>query len=446
MEANMVQRSNPGRRFAIDLTVFALVTALVTVLGVVSPSSAQAEEKAFNLGVVTFLSGGAAGPFGVPARNAAELIVEAINGGTLPAPYSTKGIGGVAVEPTIIDEAGGGTKQVGEFRNLVQRKNVDAVIGYISSGDCLAIAPVAEELGALTIFFDCGTPRVFEDNNYKYVFRTGPTSTMDNVAAARYVLDLNPGLKSVAGINQNYAWGQDSWNDFRDSLAVLKPSVEIKTEQFPKIYAGQYGSEISALMVSKPEFIHSSFWGGDMEGLVLQGAARGLFDDHKGVFTCGETAMYRLSDQIAEGTVIGGRGPFGIYAPESELNSWFRENYISRFGTPPTYPSYKMAQAILGLKAAADKAAAVKGGKPTKDDIVTSFENLEFEAPSGTVQMSLGKGHQAVQDMYYGQYTYKNGKPEVYNVKRYPAECVNPPDGITSAEWIKTSLKATPCK
>jgi branched-chain amino acid transport system substrate-binding protein len=60
--------------------------------------------------------------------------------------------------------------------------------------------------------------------------------------------------------------------------------------------------------------------------------------------------------------------------------------------------------------------------------------------------MSLGKGHQAVQDMYYGQYSYKNGKPEVYNVKRYPAECVNPPDGITSAEWIKTSLKATPCK
>ena len=37
------------------------------------------------------------------------------------------------------------------------------VIGYISSGDCLGIAPVAEELKKLTVLFDCGTPRIFED-------------------------------------------------------------------------------------------------------------------------------------------------------------------------------------------------------------------------------------------------------------------------------------------
>ena len=425
------------------LSTLSLVVLAVT-LSFGAGSAAWAKDT-FSLGLVTFLSGGAAGPFGVPARNAAELVLEAVNKGTLPAPYNTKGAGGMTIEPTIIDEAGGGTKQVGEFRNLVQRKNVDAVIGYISSGDCLAIAPVAEELGALTIFFDCGTPRIFEDNSYKYVFRTGPTSTMDNVAAARYILDLNPNLKSVAGINQNYSWGHDSWNDFKNSLEVLKPGVEIKTAQFPKIYAGQYSSEISALMVANPQFIHSSFWGGDMEGLVLQGAARGLFEDHTGVFTCGETAMYRLADQIADGTVIGGRGPFGVYAPKNALNDWFRAKYIERYGTPPTYPSYKMAQAILGLKSAADKAAA-KGAQPTKEKIIAALEHLEFQAPSGTVRMDLGKGHQAVQEMVYGQYTHKNGKPEVYNVKRYPASCVNPPDGMTSSEWIKTSMAKTPCQ
>jgi branched-chain amino acid transport system substrate-binding protein len=443
-EVKMVQknqlRSFPSLRSA---ATFMLALAIIAA-SLVLPARAQAENT-FNLGLVTFLSGGAAGPFGVPARNAAELVVEAINKGTLPAPYNSKGIAGLNISPTIIDEAGGGTKQVGEFRNLVQRKNVDAVIGYISSGDCLAIAPVAEELGALTIFFDCGTPRIFEENSYKYVFRTGPTSTMDNVAAARYALDLNPKLKSVAGINQNYAWGQDSWNDFKGALEVLKPGVEVKTEQFPKIYAGQYGSEISSLMVEQPEFIHSSFWGGDMEGLVLQGAARGLFDDYKGIFTCGETAMFRLSDQIAEGSIIGGRGPFGVYAPENALNNWFRKNYIARFGTPPTYPSYKMAQALLGLKTAADKAGPGKAGKPSKEAIIAALENLEFQAPSGTVKMALGKGHQAVQEMVYGQYTYKNGQPEVYNVKRYPAKCVTPPEGVSSAEWIKTDLAKTSC-
>jgi branched-chain amino acid transport system substrate-binding protein len=60
--------------------------------------------------------------------------------------------------------------------------------------------------------------------------------------------------------------------------------------------------------------------------------------------------------------------------------------------------------------------------------------------------MELGKGHQAVQEMVYGQFTDKGGKPGVYNVKHYPANCVNPPDGVTSTEWIKTSLAKTSCK
>ena len=41
---------------------------------------------------------------------------------------------------------------VTEFRNLVQRDDVDAVVGYVSSGSCLAVTPVAEELKPLTVF------------------------------------------------------------------------------------------------------------------------------------------------------------------------------------------------------------------------------------------------------------------------------------------------------
>jgi branched-chain amino acid transport system substrate-binding protein len=135
-----------------------------------SATTAWAQQP-LRVGIVTFLSGPAAGPFGVPARNGFELVAELINNGAVPAPYASKGFGGRPIELVIIDEAGGTQKQVAEFRNLAQR--VDIVVGYISSGDCLAIAPVAEEMKKLTVLFDCGTPRIFEDASYKYVFRTG---------------------------------------------------------------------------------------------------------------------------------------------------------------------------------------------------------------------------------------------------------------------------------
>jgi branched-chain amino acid transport system substrate-binding protein len=395
------------------------------------------------VGVVTFLSGPAAAPFGVPAKNAAEFVVEQLNAGSGPAPYGKKGFGGATIETVMLDEAGSTTVQVTEFRNLVQRHNVDLVIGYVSSGNCLAIAPVAEELKKLVNFFDCGTPRIFEDGSYNYVFRTSPTATMDSVGAALYVKDAKPGVKSIAGINQNYAWGQDSWGDFELAMKVLVPAVEVKTSQMPKLFAGQYNAEISALLSAKPDVIHSSFWNGDLEALILQGGPRGLMKQSLTILTTGETAMHKLGNQIPDGTVLGARGPFGPYAPNNQYNKWFHGGFVGKYKEQPNYASYQMAQAFLGVKAAWEKAQDANGGKrPSAEQVAAALKGSTFEGPGGTVRMAIGKGHQAIMETAYGQTRMQGGKLTVTNVKRYPAEQVNPPEGVKSADWIKSGFKA----
>jgi branched-chain amino acid transport system substrate-binding protein len=418
-----------------------LFLAAVCITLLVFCSAAVAQEKPVKIGVVTFLSGAAAAPFGVPAKNAADVVVEAMNAGKVPAPYTTRGIGGGTIELTYLDEAGGTSKQVTEYRNLVQR-DVDLVIGYISSGDCLAIAPVAEELKKLTVLFDCGTPRIFEDASYKYVFRTGPMATMDNIALAMYVIQDKPNLKKIAGINQNYAWGQDSWNDFEASMKVLKPGVQVATVQWPQFLSGQYGAEISALLSSGADVVHSSFWGGDLEAFILQAAPRGLFNRSTVLLTGGDTAIQKLGSQIPDGTVIGARGPFDMFAPDTALNRWFRKAYQDKYGIPPNYPAYKMVQAILGVKSAYEKAKAGNKGKtPTQDQVIAAFEHLTFEGPGGKVEMATGKGHQAVQGTAYGTIKHEKGKTTVVNVRTYPADKVTPPDGVKSEAWIKAGFK-----
>ena len=408
-----------------------------------APAAAFAQEAPLKIGVVTFLSGPAASPFGVPARNAAEIMLEMLNGAKLPAPYATKGFGGAALQMQLLDEAGPATTQVTEFRNLAQRDNVDMVIGYISSGNCLAVAPVAEELKKLTVFFDCGTPRIFEENNYKYVFRTASTATMDSVGAALYVMDMKKGkIGSIAGINQNYAWGQDSWGDFEASMKKLAPNVKVGTSQMPKLFAGQFNAEISTILAAKADVVHSSFWDGDLEAFILQAGPRGLFKRSTVILTTGETAMYKLAAQIPDGVVIGARGPYGPYAPDNELNRWFSSTFADRYNVPPNYAAYQMAQAILGTKAAWEKAMAANGGKrPSTDQVIAAFERLSFESPGGTVEMAIGGGHQAVTETVYGVSKTVKGKMTVANVKRYPAATVNPPDGVKSADWIAGGFK-----
>ncbi len=421
-------------------TLAALVAGVA--VGAAATTASAADGDTVKIGFPVFLSGAAAGPFGQPEKEAAELLIEALNAGTVPAPYATKGIAGKTVEGTFVDEA---ANAVTEYRNLIERDNVDVVIGYTSSGNCKSVAPLAEDMKTLTVFVDCGTPQIFEEivTDPTYLFRTGPTGTIDSVGAARYFQDSGVDLSRVAGINQNYAWGQDAWRDFTQSLTALDTGSEIVTEQFPKVYAGQYGAEISALLTSNPTAVHTSFWGGDLEAFLLQAAPRGLFARSNVLMTCGEALFPRLSGQIPEGAIIGARGPYSVFAPENDLSTWFNAAYEEKFGQKPTYPAWKMAQAILGLKAAWEKA----GEDADTQAVAAAFKNLEFELPAGTVKMAIGNGHQAIQGIAYGRYKQDaDGNPGVEDVISYSAECVNPPNGMKSGDWIQAGFPDSTCE
>jgi branched-chain amino acid transport system substrate-binding protein len=176
--------------------------------------------------------------------------------------------------------------------------------------------------------------------------------------------------------------------------------------------------------------------------LVLQGAPRGLFEKHKVILSAGEPAINRLGTRIPQGTIIGARGPYGPFAPDSELSRWLQSNYQERYQTPPNYASYKMMQAMLGVKAAFEKAQKTGAARPNQEQIIAAFENLTFDGPGGTVKMLLGKGHQAVIDNAVGVTKHEGGQLRVVDIMRYPAEKVNPTEGMKSEAWIKSGFKA----
>jgi branched-chain amino acid transport system substrate-binding protein len=423
-----------------------LAAATAAVLPAQAQQPAAPAAATVKLGIVSFLTGPAASPFGIPGRNGAEIVIEALNAGKAPAPFNTVGFGGTKIEAKYVDETGSAANVVTEFRNLVQRDQMDAVVGYISSGSCLAVTPVAEELKALTVFYDCGTPRIFEEKARTYVFRVSPHATMDSVGAARYLLAKKKNVTSYSGLNQNYAWGQDSWRDFVGAMKVLAPKVEVDKVLFPKLFAGEYGAEVSTLLTSKSQALHTSFYDGDLEGFVYQEQTRGLDKRMTIIMTTGEAAIWRLRDKLPDGTIIGGRGANGPLARDTEINKWFQKIYTDRYNIPPTYPSYQMAQSLLGLKLAYEKAAKA-GAKPTADEIAAAFKGIEYDGPAGHVKLAIGDGHQGITETAYGTYRFNKQKkePEIVDIVRYPAECVNPPAGVDADKWIAEGMKGAKC-
>jgi branched-chain amino acid transport system substrate-binding protein len=438
--------SNRSRRRPIAFAAGLSLLALSAAGGALAQQPATPDT--IKIGFITFLTGPAAAPFGIPDRNAAELLVEQLNAGKMPVPYNQVGLGGAKIEAKYVDEAGSAADQVTQYRNLVERDHVDAVVGYVSSGNCLAIAPVAEEMKQLTVLDICGTPRIFEEKPRHYVFRVNPTATMDNVAAAKYVLAKMKNISVYDGINQNYAWGQDSWRDFDLAMKDLDPKAAADKVLWPKLFAGEYGAEISTLLTSSAQIIHSSFYDGDLEAFIYQSTARGLPQRIPLLLTTGETSLYRLGPKLPDGTIVGARGPHTFFAHDSALNTWFLKAYVDRYSQQPIYPAYDLAQSLLGLKTAWEKAQAKKGGaRPTQEEVIAAFEGIEFQTPSTTVRMANGNGHQGVTDTAYGTYKFDKAesKPTLVDIVRYPADCVNPPPDVDSATWLQGGMKGAKC-
>ena len=199
------------------------------------PLAAMAADKpeALKIGMTTFLTGPAS-VFGVPARDAMNIFVENLN--------AEGGINGVPIEVTYIDEGAGAEALTSEYRRLAQTEGAEVMLASISSGNCQTLAPLAEDLKVPNLMWDCGTQRIFEEGSYDYVFRPQGNATSEMLAAVAYLLKTHPDFKTIAVVNQDYAWGRDSWDIFHTALEVMKPDVEVVGEFFPKFGAPDFST------------------------------------------------------------------------------------------------------------------------------------------------------------------------------------------------------------
>jgi branched-chain amino acid transport system substrate-binding protein len=415
---------------------FALIKKTSVLLGALAlATSVMAQEKPQELkvGITTFLSGSAS-VFGVPAKAAADMLIEEMN--------AKGGIDGVKITPIYIDEGLGGDKMLSEYRRIVQDQGVRTTLSAISSGNCNIIAPVAEDLKVLNIMWDCGTEKLLEDKQYQYVVRTQANATTEMVATVLYLLKTHPNFKTIAVVNQDYAWGRDSWEIFRNTLLALKPDVKVVGEFFPKFGAPDFSTEVSRLSALKPDLILSTSWGGDLDTFVRQAAQRGLFKNSLFVLPLAESSLERLGSSLPEGVIVGARGDHYFLHPETKDNpdhKAFVEKFKAKTGSYPIYSVYHMVQALNGLKAGYEKAIKAKGGKwPEPEEVAAAMHGLEFKGFGRPITIrSDGQGLEA---QLLGVTKKSSKYPFVVmdQMMIVPAEIATAPVGEKSPAWVKT--------
>src|SRR5256712_131112 len=362
-----------------------------------APAFAQASH-AVKLGVLAIRAGIAA-PVGAAGLRGTEWWLDRVNraGGILGRPVQL-----------VLEEESSPKDTVERYRKLVLQDKVEAVLGGISTGVTLALGPVAEDLGTPWLSWDGTTQKGVEETmpNPRWAFKS-----VDNEVEAIVAGMLTPryfrGIKTVAGIGNDYSYGHDCWQSYQTVLKRYVPDVKFVLELFPRLGVTDFTSHIAAIQQSKADLLMCSFWSGDATIIMKQAAAVGLFKTMKGVFTtAGGVHDSPKKDFTPRGVLLRHNTMYFDDPQGSPLLKQFVREYKAKYAEYPPYECDHAYFCAESYKAAVEKAAAGATTWPERAAVVRALEGIEGESLSG--RRGWRQEHGPMCHFFQGVTTHRN--------------------------------------
>lgn len=173
---------------------------LAAAIALMPLQSAYAQDKqSIKIGLLLSLSGPAAA-FGIPARDAVQVLVEDLN--------ARGGVNGRNIALAIYDDTTNPTEAARGATKLIREDGVVAIIGASTGSGTLAAAPVAAREKTPILAPNATISVTARDAKYPYVFRT----MGNDLVNTKRLFDeaVAGGAKRVAIFHQEDAYGKDS--------------------------------------------------------------------------------------------------------------------------------------------------------------------------------------------------------------------------------------------
>lgn len=270
---------------------------------------------------------------------------------------------------------------------LLEEDQVDFLVGSSSSGDTLAVLPLAEEYEKVMIVEPAVADSITGAEFNKYIFRTARNSSQDAYAAAAAIADK--GVK-IATFAPDYSFGWDGVTAFK--TAATKLGAKIVAEEYADPAATDFTSNLQKIIEAKPDYLFVVWAGANspwnqIADLKLQ---------EKGIKI--STGAPDIAALKVMSPLVGMEG-FSVYyhtLPDNDINDWLVEEHKKRYnGEVPdlfTPGGFSAAVAIV-------EALKKSEGEIDAETLIPLMEGMSFETPKGTMTFRK-EDHQALQTMY----------------------------------------------
>ena len=133
---------------------------------------------------------------------------------------------------------------------LLEDDEVDFLVGSSSSGDTLAVLPLAEEYEKIMIVEPAVADSITGSEFNPFIFRTARNSSQDAVAGAAAI--AKPGVK-IATFAPDYSFGWDGVAAFKKAAEDL--GAEVIIEEFADPAATDFTSNLQKIVEAKPDYM-----------------------------------------------------------------------------------------------------------------------------------------------------------------------------------------------
>ncbi|MGE7919771.1 substrate-binding domain-containing protein [Viridibacillus sp. NPDC093762] len=347
-----------------------------------SGSSSEQDEKeggTIKVGVLASLSG-ALESYGKQTKQGFELGLD----------YATNGkmeVAGKKIEVVWEDTETKPEVAVQKATKLLEDDGVDFLVGSSSSGDTLAVLPLAEEYEKIMIVEPAVADSITGAEFNPFIFRTARNSSQDAYAAAAAI--AKKGTK-IATFAPDYSFGWDGVKAFK--AAAEKLGAEVVLEEYADPAATDFTSNLQKVVKAKPEYLFVVWAGTNSPWNQIAD----LKLTEKGIkISTGAPDIAAL--QLMK-PLVGMEG-FSVYyhtLPKNKVNDWLVEEHKKRFNNevPDLFTPGGFSSAVAIVEA-----LKKSDGNADGNTLIPLMESMSFETPKG--KMTFRKeDHQALQPMY----------------------------------------------
>lgn len=337
-----------------------------------------AEGGTIKIGVLASLTG-ALESYGKQTQRGFDLGIEYATGGTME-------VNGKKIEIVYEDTETKPEVAVQKATKLLEDDQVDFLVGSSSSGDTLAVLPLAEEYEKIMVVEPAVADSITGSEFNEYIFRTGRNSSQDAYAAAAAI--AGKGVK-IATFAPDYSFGWDGVNAFK--TAAEKLGAEIVLEEYADPAATDFTSNLQKVIDAKPDYLFVVWAGANSPWNQIAD----LKIQEKGIkISTGAPDIIALQFM---NPLVGMEG-FSVYyhtLPQNDVNQWLVDEHQKRFNeVPDLFTPGGMSAAIAIVEALKQS-----DGDADANKLIDVMEGMSFETPKGTMTFREDD-HQALQSMY----------------------------------------------